>query len=201
MEMVYDCNTGRNLPKSHCNALIALGANLKSPIGEPDVTLRAALESLARAGATIRAVSRFFQTPAFPRGNGPDYVNAAAALEVPWSTTETLAQLHAVEAALGRERVQRWGQRTLDLDLIAFDDLVVPDLDTHRIWRDLPPAEQIERTPEQLILPHPRMQDRAFVLVPLCDVAPDWRDPVSGMTVRQMCTALPEVDKNAVVAL
>lgn len=91
---------------------------------------------------------------------------------------------------MGRERGTRWGQRTLDLDLLAMGDLVLPDAQVYAHWRDLPLEDQARRAPEQLILPHPRLQDRAFVLVPLSDVAPDWRHPVLGRTVLEMRDAL-----------
>ena len=142
--------------------LIALGGNLGSSVGAPQETLKSALKLLQTSGAVIRATSAFYHTPAFPAGAGPDYVNAAARLEAPWDPAKALGVLHRIEAQLGRERVQRWGQRTLDLDLLACDDIVLPDRNTHKMWRDLPLEAQIGRTPEQLILPHPRMHERAF---------------------------------------
>ena len=99
---------------------------------------------------------------------------------------------------MGREREQRWGQRTLDLDLIAFDDLVLPDPQTHQRWRGLSLEQQIGTTPDTLVVPHPRVQDRAFVLVPLADIASDWVHPILGKTVKHLLEALPEADKTAV---
>ncbi len=187
--------------RSHDVALIALGGNLPSDAGPPEQTLRAALDLLAAKGAVPCRVSRFYATPCFPAGAGPDYVNAAASLRVECDARALLALLHDVEAAFGRERVQRWGRRTLDLDLIAMGDLVLPDTQTHAQWRDLAADAQMQTTPDQLILPHPRLQDRAFVLVPLADVAPDWRHPVSGRSVAQMLEALPQETKKDVIAM
>ncbi|MFO7770574.1 MAG: 2-amino-4-hydroxy-6-hydroxymethyldihydropteridine diphosphokinase [Roseovarius gahaiensis] len=181
--------------------LIALGANIPSEHGEPAQTLHAALQRLEQVGASIEAVSRFYKTPCFPAGAGPDYVNAAARLTCDAAAQDILSMLHEVEAYFGRERVRRWGQRTLDIDLIAIGDVVLPDLRTYRAWRDLPLDRQTQEAPETLILPHPRIQDRAFVLVPLADVAPDWRHPVSGQTVCQMRDALPQEVRAEVVPL
>ena len=187
--------------KMYHSYLIALGSNLTSGVGTPSETLGAALNCLKNEGAVIRAVSPLYHTPAFPVGAGPDFVNAAAVLDVDWPAAEVLEVLHRVEARMGRERVQRWGQRTLDLDLIGGADLVLPDLRTYQHWRNLPLEAQIGQAPEQLILPHPRLQDRAFVLVPLADIAPDWIHPVLGLSVAQMLEALPKADKEAVKPL
>jgi 2-amino-4-hydroxy-6-hydroxymethyldihydropteridine diphosphokinase len=181
--------------------LIALGANLPSDLGPPAVTLRAALDALGDAGAQVHAVSRFYHTPCFPAGAGPDYVNAAARIGFAGDARGLLDLLHAVEAEFGRARVTRWGQRVLDLDLIASGQTILPDEATLRAWIDLPLKEQTQSAPETLLLPHPRVQDRAFVLVPLMDIAPDWRHPLLGLTVAQMCAALPEEDCATVRAL
>lgn len=181
--------------------LIAMGGNMPSALGGPAETLRSALEMLRQEGVDVVASSRLFSTPCFPAGAGPDYVNGAAALRFDGGAQEILALLHHVEAAFGRERLRRWGQRTLDLDLIALGAQVLPDVATFEAWRDLPAEAQTSRAPDELILPHPRMQERAFVLVPLAEVAPGWVHPVLGKSVQEMLEALPQADRNAVVAL
>ncbi|SLN29181.1 2-amino-4-hydroxy-6-hydroxymethyldihydropteridinepyrophosphokinase [Pseudoruegeria aquimaris] len=176
--------------KTETIALIALGGNVTSSIGTPLQTLQSAIRELAAEVGTIRRRSRFFRTPCFPAGAGPDYVNAAIALETRLAPRPLLDALHRIEAAFGRERVERWGQRTLDLDLLAYGDLVLPDLATQDRWRNLPEQEQRLRAPDDLVLPHPRLQERAFVLIPLAEVAPEWRHPVLGLTVAQMRESL-----------
>jgi 2-amino-4-hydroxy-6-hydroxymethyldihydropteridine diphosphokinase len=178
--------------------LLALGGNLGSTIGSPTAGIRHSIGRLPEKGFVIRAVSRFFDTPCFPAGAGPDYVNASVAVETELTPLAALAALHSIEAQLGRERTARWGMRTLDLDMLAYDDLVCPDLATYDLWRTLPPQDQIRATPDQLILPHPRLQDRAFVLVPLADIAPDWVHPVTKKTVTRMLEALSPDDRQAV---
>lgn len=185
--------------------LIAIGANAPSRAGCPAATIRAAIGHLDAGPGRIAAVSRLYRTPAFPPGSGPDFVNGAAALRMKGDAGAILARLHRIEALFGRARTVRWGQRTLDLDLIAMGGAVLPDAETYRYWRDLDPAAQRETTPGQVILPHPRMQDRAFVLVPLAEIisgiSPDWRHPVSGRSVPEMLEALPREDVETVLPI
>jgi 2-amino-4-hydroxy-6-hydroxymethyldihydropteridine diphosphokinase len=183
-------------------AVVALGSNQDFGQFSPKEILFQAIDCLATLGLQLMGVSRLYHTPCFPAGAGPDYVNSAAALVVPAAMTapQLLAALHQVEAQFGRARTTRWAGRTLDLDLIAFGEEVAPDLAGFRHWQQLPPEAQSKLAPAELILPHPRLQDRAFVLVPMADVAPDWRHPVLGLTVVQMLAALPDAARAEVVA-
>ncbi|WP_299876310.1 2-amino-4-hydroxy-6-hydroxymethyldihydropteridine diphosphokinase [uncultured Sulfitobacter sp.] len=187
--------------KTNDDVLIALGSNLTSSAGSPADTLNMALIALKEKGAVIRCRSPIYRTPAFPAGAGPDFANAAARLALPGPPEEVLAVLHGIEADLGRVRRARWGERMIDLDLIAIGDLLLPDLHTHARWRQLELSQQMAEAPEELVLPHPRLQDRAFVLVPLADVAPDWRHPALNRTVTEMLEALPQADRDSVVVM
>lgn len=142
--------------------------------------------------------SRFFSTPCFPAGAGPDYVNAAISVTASGDPPVILAALHRIETHFGRVRDQRWGMRTLDLDLLAIGQTILPDPATYLAWQQMPAQVQARSVPDQLILPHPRLQDRAFVLVPMADIAPNWRHPVLHQTTAQLCAALPRADLNAV---
>ena len=177
-------------------ALLALGANLPFDGMKPEDTLKSAVKAFPSVKLALPRLSRLFLTPCFPVGAGPDYVNATALLEVEdgLSATELMARLHQLESLFGRKRETRWGMRTLDIDLLALDDRVIPDIETHSYWRSLDPELQLHAAPDQLILPHPRLQDRAFVLLPLADVAPDWVHPILQQTVAQMLSALPAAD-------
>ena len=184
-----------NIGESSRKTLIALGSNEDSVWGDAKATILRATKIVQKLAVGSLKQSSLYATPAFPAGSGPDYVNAAIFFETTRSPAEILANLHEIEAQAGRVRTTRWGQRTLDLDLIAVGDQVLPDRETQLHWRNLPLDQQVKTAPAELILPHPRLQDRAFVLIPLCDVAPDWIDPVSGQSVAEMCAALQPDDR------
>lgn len=180
--------------------LIAMGANLPSPSGGPLETLEHALKALQGHGITVTCHSRWYETPAYPAGSGPAFVNGAAVLHTPLAPAELLAVLHTIEADLGRVRGRRWAPRACDLDLLASDQTVLPDAATVRSWIARTGDARME-VPPGLLLPHPRLQDRGFVLVPLADVAPDWRHPLLGQTVRQMRDALPPDALDGIIRL
>jgi len=151
--------------------LIGLGANLPSPAGGPVETLKAALHAISGGGARVADLSRFYRSAPVPPSGQPDYVNAVARVETGLDAAELLGLLHRVEAGFGRVRRLRNDARPLDLDLIAYGN------------------EIRTGSPE---LPHPRMADRAFVLLPLADIAPDWRHPVTGTPLADLIARLPE---------
>ncbi|MEI9993991.1 MAG: 2-amino-4-hydroxy-6-hydroxymethyldihydropteridine diphosphokinase [Rhizomicrobium sp.] len=151
--------------------LIALGGNLSSQHGMPALTLDAALRALAQRGVAVVSVSPYYATPAWPDASDPPFVNAVAHIHTALSPDVLMELLHATETAFGRVRSRRNAPRTLDLDLLDYDG-------------------RVEQGPP--VLPHPRIAERAFVLVPLADVAPDWIHPATGQTVRSLIDALPE---------
>lgn len=145
---------------------IALGSNL----GDSRAILEAALEILAATpNITVKARSSWYQTVAVGPPQ-PDYINGCALLHVQTLPQQLLETLLGIEAKFGRVRRERWGARSLDLDLLLYDDLIL-------------------HTPT-LELPHPRMKERAFVLVPLAQIAPDWIEPVSGKAITQLMQAV-----------
>ena len=139
---------------------IALGSNRRSRHGSPEATLQTALAALRPV-----AVSRIHATPALgPAGRG--FANAVAIVESKLEPDELLAELKALERAFGRRPGRRWGPRVLDLDIILWSE---------GPWDGPGP-----------IVPHPQFRQRTFVVQPLAELAPGWRDPVSGLTVRQL---------------
>lgn len=181
--------------------LVAFGANQSSDVGPPLDTLRRALDELDAEGVRIAALARWRRSAAVPAGSGPAFVNGAAAVETPLAPHRLLEVLHRVERRLGRERRRRWAPRACDLDLIAYGDVVTPDAAAVRALMALGAAAAEAEAPEELILPHPRLQERAFVLAPLADVAPDWRHPLTRLSVAEMLAALPEAARAEVELL
>jgi 2-amino-4-hydroxy-6-hydroxymethyldihydropteridine diphosphokinase len=151
--------------------LVALGANLPTPEGTPPAaTLRRAAAALAALpGLRPVALSRLWDSAAVPPSAQPRFVNAVMALEGSVDPDALLAALHGIEARFRRVRGEANAARTLDLDLI----------DANGAIRTGP-----------LVLPHPRAAERAFVLLPLADVAPTWRHPVTGEGVDALIAAL-----------
>ena len=145
---------------------VALGANIPSPAGPPAVTLKRALAAMPKHGIEVVAVSRFYRTPAWPRGDQPDFVNAVAEVRTKLGPGELLRELLAIEREFGRIRKTKWEPRSLDLDIVDYGGLV----------SDAP----------HLMLPHVLMHERAFVLKPLADVAPGWRHPDTGQSVEAL---------------
>jgi len=139
-------------------------------LGDSRAILEAALSTLAAIpDINLQGRSSWYQTKAVGPPQ-PDYLNGCALLHVQTPPQLLLETLLAIEAQFGRIRRERWEARSLDLDLLLYDDLI---LDT-----------------PYLQLPHPRMRERAFVLVPLAEIAPDWVEPVSGCAIAELVQAV-----------
>ena len=146
-------------------SVVALGSNR----GDRLMALNGAIERLSALG-TIRSLSALYETAPIGGPEQDSYYNAVAVLDTDLSATEMLAGLHAIEAQFDRVRQVRWGPRTLDLDLLLYDNLVLAG--------------------ERLTVPHPRLHQRGFVLVPLCALAPGLRHPVLGVTMGRLLAAV-----------
>ncbi len=153
--------------------LVALGANLPGPDGAPpDQTVARALAQVAAIpGLALVAASPWYETAPMPPSGQPPFINGVARLAGTIAPEVLLAALQAIEARFGRVRSVANAARTLDLDIIDIDGLRCAGPD--------------------LILPHPRAHERAFVLVPLADVAPEWRHPLLGKSAGALLAGLP----------
>lgn len=163
--------------------------------------IRAIAEIGTHEAVTVSRTSHWYRTPAYPPGSGPDFVNGAAVIETALSAGEVLQLLHQVERTFGRTRQKRWAPRICDLDLLGAGDFVTPDPETVRQWIEIDPETAADQAPTELILPHPRLHERGFVLVPLAEIAADWKHPVLGVTVKEMLSRLPTADLAEIRAL
>lgn len=153
--------------------LIALGSNLVSPaFGTSEKLLEASLRTMEKHGISVLRCSSWFRSAPVPASDQPWFVNGVVEVSTNLGPEGLLQALHAIEAEYGRIRRVRNESRTLDLDLLAYDDRVID-------------------RPGSVTLPHPRLQERAFVLLPLAELAPAWRHPVSGLKAAEMLTSLP----------
>ena len=149
---------------------LALGSNL----GDRLANLHAAQEALPPA-VRVLAASPIYETPPWGYADQPAFLNQALKVETDLEPQDLLKTLKSLELRLGRTPGPRYGPRQIDLDILFYDDLVFEASD--------------------LTIPHPRIEERAFVLMPLADLAPDLRHPVSGLTVREM---LQRVDRRGI---
>ncbi len=180
---------------------VALGSNLQTATRTSLEMVNEALELFAGAAIRITKQSQWYSAPAFPKGSGPDYVNGVVEIESQLPPKAVLTALHNIESVLGRTRPKRWASRVIDLDLLAYGEEIAPSPAAFAHWQGLSLSQQLETTPEALILPHPRLQDRAFVLRPLAEIAPDWPHPVLGKTARTLLAALPAEARNEIQPL
>lgn len=145
------------------DVIIALGSNM----GDREGYLNGAVEKLnAVRGCRVKKVSDFIETPPYGVTDQADFLNGCLEMETLMYPHELLDELHRIEKEAGRERIIRWGPRTLDLDIIFYDDMILQD--------------------DDLCIPHVEMHKREFVLKPLCGIAPYKRHPVTGKTVKEM---------------
>jgi 2-amino-4-hydroxy-6-hydroxymethyldihydropteridine diphosphokinase len=149
--------------------LIAIGSNRMGRAGRPRDIIGAFIERLdPHWGKPVAASAIQGSAPLGPGVR--NYVNAVAAIETTLTPPELLAQLKLIERAHGRRPGRRWGDRVIDLDIIAWSS---------GIWASA-----------DLTIPHPQFRKRRFVLAPLCEIAPDWRDPITGLMARHLLARL-----------
>ena len=155
---------------------IGLGANL-TPQGFNSLRegCEAALAALDAEGIFLKQTSNWYETAPVPVSDQPWYLNCVALASTRGDAAETLAALHRIEKRFGRVRAVRNGARVLDLDLLDFDG-------------------QRNQNPS-LMLPHPRMHQRAFVLLPLRELCPKWYHPVTGISIDDLIAELPSCQK------
>lgn len=163
------------MPATSRPILIGIGANLPTArFGPPRTACEAAVQAIDETDdIRVMAKSRWFESAPVPMSDQPWYVNGVIRVETGLSPDRLLAALHRIEADFGRVRAERNAPRVLDLDLLAYGGVVAKE------------EGGIE-------IPHPRLAGRAFVLLPLQDIAPDWVHPKSGLSLKDMLAVLPD---------
>jgi 2-amino-4-hydroxy-6-hydroxymethyldihydropteridine diphosphokinase len=155
--------------------LVALGSNQSGPWGNPEQTVKRALAELNTGPVKMKRASTLIQTAPFGVLNQPNFVNAVALIETALSPHTLLRRLHMIERQAGRKRGRRWGPRTLDLDLLDYHGLQMKQ------------KGQVQKT---LVLPHPGIAERFFVLEPIAEIAPRWKHSVNHKTAASMIQKL-----------
>lgn len=156
---------------------IALGSNL----GNRLMSLRRAIAEMKREGFSVTAASRVWETAPWGVIEQPRFLNMCVTVESAWEPEAILQRLKAIEVRMGRKKAGRWGPRAIDLDIILAGDKIVDS--------------------QGLKIPHPYMQERAFVLIPLAEIAPDMANPRLGKTVKELICALPEEKMDWIVKI
>ena len=155
--------------------LVALGSNQSGPWGTPEQTVKRAMLELNSGPTKVKVASSLIETAPFGIINQPSFVNAVACIETALSPHALLRRLHMIERVAGRRRGRRWGPRTLDLDLIDYNGQQIT---------------QKGRLQKALVLPHPGIAMRLFVLEPIAEIAPLWKHPVNHKTAVSMIQKL-----------
>ena len=155
--------------------LVALGSNQSGPWGSPEQTIKRALVELNSGPVKVKHASTLIQTVPFGVVNQPNFVNGVALIETALPPRTLLRRLHMIERLAGRKRGRRWGPRTLDLDLLDYHGLQM---------------KQKGQVQKALVLPHPGIAERLFVLEPIAEIAPRWKHPVNHKTAASMIQKL-----------
>lgn len=177
---------------------LSLGSNLPFQDKQPIDVLKAAIAALGNAGVHSIEVSGFYQTEPVPKSDQPDFINCVVTGATDLLPHDLLAVCQSIEMSYGRKRATRWGTRTLDIDIIDYDQQLYPSVDE---WHAVAVNVSAGTKMPELVLPHPFMHVRAFVLKPLCDLTPDWRHPVYRTTAVGMLLGQPQAGQAGIVPI
>jgi len=160
--------------------LIALGSNVPGPWGSPADTLERSVDEIANNHVSVITRSSWIETQPYGLSDQPAFMNGVLHVKTELAPMELLKTLQKIEILAGRIRREKWGPRTLDLDIIAYNNVVMAGCDNEL----------------DLTLPHVDIHNRSFVLLPIKELAPSWQHPVSGKTAAQMLDDLAKKAKN-----
>ena len=160
---------------------IGLGSNLPFDTLMPHEVLQQAVRMMPDYGLCVLKASSIYETPPFPDASQPKFANAVVEIETQLSANDLLKACLDLEQQFDRCRDQRWGARTLDIDVLCYNEAVLPE---EQLWGSYAAADDV--VINDLVLPHPRLHKRAFVVIPFCDIAPQWVHPVLKKPVDQL---------------
>ena len=174
------------------NYVVVLGSNLSSEFGNSAETLKKCAGEM-RSSPAIESLleSNWYISSSFLDKREPRYVNVGIQFSTNLEPIELLNFTSGLENKYGRKRQRRWGPRTCDIDILLCDQLILPNKLNFKKWLNLNLSDQIRLVPNELILPHPRLQERAFFLKPLNDLQPDWIHPFLKMNAKEMLDSIP----------
>jgi len=184
------------------NYIIVLGSNLSSEFGSSAETLKKCVGELKSFQAIQSLLeSKWYISSSFVDKSEPRYVNVGIRLSTNLKPKELLNFTADLEIKYGRKRQTRWEPRTCDIDILLCDQLILPSKLYFEKWLKLDFFEQRELSPNELILPHPRLQERTFFLKPLNDLQPDWTHPFLEMKAKEMLDSLPPYELESIQEL
>ena len=172
--------------------VVVLGSNLPSKFGNSAETLKKCVDEI-RSYPSIKSLleSNWYISSSLIDDKEPRYVNVGIRFNTNLNPIDLLNYTSGLEKRFGRKREKRWEPRTCDIDILLCNQLILPNKAHFQKWLKLDFSDQIKLSPNELILPHPRLQERAFFLKPLIDLQPDWIHPFLGMKAKEMLDSLP----------
>ena len=184
------------------NYVLVLGSNLSSKFGNSAETLKKCVDEI-RSNSRIDSLleSNWYISSSFLNKREPRYVNVGIRFSTKLKPIQLLNFTAGIENKYGRKRQERWGPRTCDIDILLSDQLILPSKLNFNKWLNLDLSDQIRLVPDELILPHPRLQERTFFLKPLNDLQPDWIHPFLKMNAKEMLDSLPPYELESIQIL
>ena len=184
------------------NYVVVLGSNLSSEFGNSADTLEKCVNEM-RSNSSIECLleSNWYISSSFLNKRDPRYVNVGIRFSTKLKPKKLLNFTSGLENKYGRKRQERWGPRTCDIDILLCDQQILPSKVYFNEWLNLNLSDQIRLVPNELILPHPRLQERTFFLKPLNDLQPDWIHPFLNVKAKEMLDSLPPYELESIQEL
>ena len=184
------------------NYVVVLGSNLSSEFGNSAETLKKCVDEI-RSNPDIESISEsnWYISSSFLNAREPRYVNVGIRFSTKLKPIKLFDFTSGLENKYGRKRQERWGPRTCDIDILLCDQQILPSELYFNKWLNLNLSDQIRLVPDELILPHPRLQERTFFLKPLIDLQPDWIHPFLKVKAKEMLDSLPSHELENILIL